>query len=89
MYIQDILGFDQDLCPVERKDHLSMAQYVKIYYFLQSAILFVSQRHFSVINVHVFGMYSITNTCVYRICQVLIKVCTQLREMTIFLWPQM
>ena len=40
MYIQDILGFDQDLCPVERKDHLSMAQYVKIYYFLQSAIPF-------------------------------------------------
>ena len=40
MYIQDILGFNQRLRPAERKDHLSMAQFVKIYYFLHSAIPF-------------------------------------------------
>ena len=40
MYIQDILGFDHDLCPVDRKDHLSMAQYVKSVLFFQSAIPF-------------------------------------------------
>ena len=32
------------------------------------------------INVHIFDMYVIMNTCTYRIYWVLIKVCTQLRE---------